>query len=144
MESQQKLPITFWIISIVGLVWNAMGVFNFIRQAFISVPALDALMEEQPALMNATPPWIYIIFAIAVFGGFLGCLGLILKKAWAIPLFLISLIAIILQMGYSMFMADTIKVYGTMIGVVMPILVIAIGVFLWYYAKSSQQKGWIN
>ena len=144
MESNHKLPITFWIIAIVGLVWNAMGVFNYFIQTFISDAALASLPEEQQSLLNATPAWINIVFAIAVFGGFLGCLALLLKKAWAIPLFLISLIAIVVQMGYSTFMTDASKVYSVFMAVVMPIIVIAIGLFLWYYAKSSERKGWIN
>ena len=99
--------------------------FNYFIQVFISDVALASLPEKQQALLNATPAWINIVFAIAVFGGFFGCLARLLKKAWAIHLFLTSLIAIVVQMGYSTFMTDSSKVYGVFMGVVMPIIVIA-------------------
>lgn len=144
MQDKQKIPVTFWIISVVGLLWNAMGVFNFGSQMAMTDEILAALPEAQRTLYESTPGWIRAVFGIAVIGGLLGCIGLLMKKAWSIPLFLVSLIAILIQMGYSWFATNAVEAVGPVMGIVMPLVVILIGAFLWYYARSSQRKGWIS
>lgn len=43
--------------------------------------AMQAEMTPaQLKLLDETPAWVTAAFAIAVFGGFLGCIGLFLKK----------------------------------------------------------------
>jgi hypothetical protein len=37
---QKKLPSWFWIIGIVSLLWNIMGIFSFVGHTFISEEAL--------------------------------------------------------------------------------------------------------
>ena len=138
-----KLPPTFWIISIVALIWNLMGAFTFFGQTFMGEEVLAALPEEQRVLYEAVPTWITLIFAIAVFSGTLGSIALILKKAFATPLFMISLVCVIIQMGYNVFFTNAADVFGTQ-AIVMPFIFLAISYFLYYYAKQCQAKGWIS
>jgi hypothetical protein len=66
-----------------------------------------------------------------------------MRKAWAIPLFLGSLIAVVIQMGHALILTTALEVYGVQV-IIMPILVIGISLFLWYYTKSSAAKAWIS
>ena len=43
------------------------------------------------------PAWVTGAFAIAVFGGALGCVGLLMLKRWSTWLLLISLLAVLAQ-----------------------------------------------
>lgn len=138
-----KPPTSFWIISAVALIWNIMGFINFISQTFMSEESLAALPEEQQTLFESVPMWMTVIFAIAVISGTLGCLGLLLRKAWAIPIFLISLITILIQMLYALILSDMVAVMGTP-AVVTSILVIIVAIFLYFYAKKCKEKGWIT
>ena len=133
----------YWIVSVVALLWNVMGAMAYISQAYMTDEVKMALPEEQVALMESTPAWATAAFAFAVWGGVLGCLGLLLRKKWAKPVLAVSLIGILIQMGYSFFMTNAVDVYGTVQGIVMPIVLIAIGVGLVLFAKSAQKKGWI-
>ena len=45
----------------------------------------------------AMPAWVTGAFAIAVFGGALGCLALLMLKRWSTWLLLISLLAVLAQ-----------------------------------------------
>ncbi|WP_299109490.1 hypothetical protein [uncultured Tenacibaculum sp.] len=144
MSSESNKPTTlFWVIGIFALIWNAMGVMAYIGQAYMTDEMLAALPEAERALYENVPAWVTAAFAIAVFGGALGCILLLLRKKTAKLLFLISLIAIIVQMTYNLFMSKASEVYGPG-GMIMPIMVIIIGVFLLLYSKKSIEKGWLS
>lgn len=139
-----KPNIAFWIIGVVALLWNAMGVKSYLDQAYRTEAYLSAYTEEQLALVDAGPSWITAVFAIAVFGGLLGSLLLLLRKKWAVGLFGLSLLAVLVQMGYSWFATDSIEVFGTVMGIVMPLVVIVVAIFLYFYSKGASQKGWLR
>ena len=138
-----KLPTTFWITAVLALIWNVLGVINFLGQTFMSDETLAAMPEDQQALFEAVPTWITVVFAIAVITGTLGSLGLLLKKAWAVPLFLVSLLFILVQMLHGLFLTDMTKVMGTP-AIVTTFLVILVGIFLYWYSKRCRDRGWIS
>ena len=139
-----KPPAWFWIVSVVALLWNLLGAMMYLGQAFITDDVKAALPADQLELLENTPAWATAAFAIAVWAGVLGCLALLLRKKWARPVLLLSLLGILVQMGYSFFMTNAAEVYGGVQGVVMPLLLIGIGIGLVLFAKSSQSKGWIS
>ncbi len=142
-STSEKLPVWFWIIAGVALVWNAMGVMAFVMQVTMSPEALAAMPEAERALYETFPVWALLAFAAAVFGGAIGSLLLLLRKALAYPVFVISLAGIIIQMIYNFFIAETMDVYGPG-STIMPIMVLVIGAFLVWFSKSSKQKGWVH
>ena len=139
-----KVPVWYWIVSIVALIWNLMGAMAYLGQAFITEEMKAAMPEERLALMENTPAWATAAFAFAVWGGVLGCIALLLRKKWAKMVLMVSLLGILIQLGYSYFMTNAVEVYGTAQGVVMPIVLIVIGVGLVVFANSAQKKLWIN
>ena len=76
----RKLSNLFWGISSIALVWNLMGVFNYLDQAFMTTKILEKLPKEQQILYQDVPAWVTTAFAIAVFSETLGLLLLLLKK----------------------------------------------------------------
>ncbi|WP_273275962.1 hypothetical protein [Maribacter polysiphoniae] len=139
-----KVPVWYWIVSIVALIWNLIGAMAYLGQAFITDEMKAAMPAEQLALMENTPAWATAAFAFAVWGGVLGCIALLLRKKWAKMVLMVSLLGILIQLGYSYFMTNAVEVYGTAQGVVMPIVLIVIGVGLVVFANSAQKKHWIN
>lgn len=144
MTAANTKPTTgFWIISIIALLWNIAGLMAFFGDVFITQEALAALPDAQRELYESTPSWLKIFYGIAVFGGTLGCIALLIKKSFATPLFIISLIAIVIQMVFSLFMTNAIEVNG-ILSIIMPIIVIGIGIFLLWYSRHAKAKGWIG
>jgi len=103
----------------------------------------EAYSEDEIMLLDALPSWYAIVFGIAVFTGLLGCLLLLMRKKAAISLYFISLLAVLLQMGYWIFATDVIDVMGAQ-AIIMPLVVIAICIFLYFYSKGAKQRGWLN
>ncbi|MEQ9467141.1 MAG: hypothetical protein RLN88_06980 [Ekhidna sp.] len=138
-----KPPVWFWVVSAIALLWNLMGVKAYLDQAFMSDDALAQLEAAVQDLLNQTPAWVTAAFAIAVWGGALGSLLLILRKRLAYQVLVVSLIGIIVQMFYNVFMSGAMDVYGPG-GLAMPIMILLFGVGLVWFAKKSISSGWIN
>ena len=131
---------TYWIITTLGLLWNLMGVFAFLGQTFVNGDALSELPPEQVALIESTPQWLTGIFAIATLTGLLGSVFLLLRKSLAVSLFLISLVGVLIQMGYSFFATNALEVYGTVQGLIMPLIVIFIAFYLYFFSKRCSKQ----
>ena len=142
MSSHSK-PKWFKPIVIIALLWNLIGVINFFIQINLSEEAIAILPEAEQALINSTPLWSLIAFAIGVFGGTIGSLGLLMQKKWSFYPFLFSLIAVVAQMSYWVFFTQAIEVYGNG-GYVMPSLVVIIAFLLLRMAKKGIAKGYLN
>ena len=139
-----KTPISFWLIASFFLLWNLMGVLSFFAHTFISEEALAAMPKNEQELYGDYPMWTTIIFAIAVFFGFFGALGLLMKKKWAKMAFLISFLAIVPQMIHNVFFTKSMDVYGPGQTATMPIMVVAFGLFILWYSNYSIKKGWLK
>lgn len=133
----------FWIISGIALLWNAMGVNQYLQQAYMTDAFKAMYTEEQLAIITSAPSWVIAVFAIAVFGGLLGSLALLLRKKIAIVLFIVSLIGIIAQMYHNLFVIDSVAIYGPG-AAIMPIMVIAFALFLLWFSKFSDKKNWLS
>ena len=110
--STVQLPKWFKTVVALALVWNLMGIFNFYTQITLTEEAIAALPLVEQELMNTTPLWSQIAFAIGVFGGTLGCIGLFVQKKWSFYPLLFSLIAVMTQMEYWLFFTKAVEVYG--------------------------------
>ena len=144
MTTSKKTSIWFWVISIIALLWNAMGINQYLQQAY-NTDTFKAMYPDEKVLEMVlnTPAWVMGAFAIAVFGGFLGSLFLLLRKKIAKPIFLVSLIAIIIQMFYNVFLSGALDVYGPG-AMVMPIMVIGFAIFILWYTKKIETDGLLS
>ena len=133
---------SFWVIGTVLLIWNVMGVINFFMQ--MNAGALAAMSEAQRAIIEGRPAWATGAFAIAVFGGALGCFLLLLRKSAATYLFIASLLGMIVHMIPYLGMAGSTINFGPVeisMFILMPLVVAA---FLIWYSKQAESKGWLS
>lgn len=141
-KSTVKPPMWFWIIGVIALIYNGMGINAYLQQAYNTESFQAMYSAEQLELIATTPAWATAAFAIAVFAGFLGCVGLLLRKKWAKSLFLLSLLGILVQMIYNFFISKDLEVYGPEAYIV-PLMVIIVGFLLIWFAKKGIAKGWL-
>ena len=130
---------SFWLIGAGALIWNVMGVINFFVQ--MNPDVLAAYRESERAIVEGRPTWATGAFAIAVFGGALGCLLLLLRKSAAYYLFIGSLLGVIVTMIHTLGVGIDFGL-GEILGIILMPLVVA--VFLIWYSKQAESKGWIS
>ena len=141
--TQNKPSVGFWIASIVGLLWNLLGVNAYLQQAYKTESFRAQFSAEQLTIMDNFPAWATAAFAIAVFAGALGCIALLIKKKLAKILLIISLLGVIVQFYYELAMTNASDYYGTF-DWVMTIMIPIIGIFLIWLSKKAIAKGWIS
>ena len=95
-------PRAYWWIAVLALVWNLIGLAMFFSQMLMDGAQVMQLSEAQRAVYLATPGWVNLAFAFAVIAGVLGALCLLLRRRLAVPMFAISLLALLVQVvgGY--------------------------------------------
>ncbi len=143
MTSLIKPPKSFWVIGVLALLWNLMGISQFFLATFMLDAMVENLTEVQADMYQAIPMWYTIIFAIAVFSGVLGCITMLLRKNITIALFGISLLAVLVAQGYWILGTEIMEVMGTS-SVIMPLIVIVISIFLYFYNKGAAKNGWFK
>ena len=128
---------TFWLIGTIGFVFNLMGCINFISQ--MNADMVASMPEAYRAIVESRPAWGTVAFAIAVFGGALGCLLLLLRKSVAFYVFIASLVgAVAAQIPLvSMACFPVEALIGGLSQVV-------IGALLIWYSKRAERKGWMR
>ncbi len=137
-----KPPLWFWIVAVLALLWNLVGVFMFHAQLTLSPEAVAALPPEQQQINAAMPSWVYVFFGIAVIAGTLGSLGLLSRKRWAVPLLLLSLLGVAVQM-VSAYATTPVWALMGVAGAVFPLLLVLVCLLLWLFARRAAARGWI-
>jgi len=136
-----KPPIWFWIISALALIWYVLGVYYYLQQAYNTTFYRSMYTPEQLMIVDEMPAWATAAFAIAVFAGIFGVFGLILRKKWAKTLFLISVLGIVLQYIYNVFIGKMYELFSITENVRYFIIPI-IAYLLFYIASKAQEKYW--
>lgn len=131
---------SFWVIGVIALLWNIGGVTNFIVQV-MNADMLDSYRESERAMIEGRPMWATAAFAVAVFGGALGCLLLLLRKSVALYVFVASLLGVIVTMVHSLGLGIDFGL-AEIVGIILMPLVLA--VFLVWYSRYANRKGWVS
>ena len=139
----KEAPKWFMVVSVVLLIWNLFGVMAYIAQVMMSPESLAALPEEQRQLYESTPVWATAAFAVAVNCGALGCLLLVLKRNLAGLLLQLSLAGVLVQMVHAFFMSKSFEVFGPG-GMIMPVMVIVIAIYLVVLAAKAKTLRWTS
>lgn len=132
----------FWIISSLALLWNLLGVAAYLLQVTASPEALNTLTEAERSLRSSMPALVTGANAVAVFSGALGGLALLLRKSWAIPLFALSLLAVVVQIGATFLLTDAFAVRGGQ-AAVLPVAIVLIGIYLIAFSRAARRQGYL-
>ncbi|MGC1498308.1 MAG: hypothetical protein WA790_21055 [Sulfitobacter sp.] len=128
-----KPHFSFWIISALGLAWNLMGCLNYVAQ--INPETVAQMPETYQVIINGRPAWASAAFGLAVFGGAVGCILLLLRRKVATALLILSLIGIV---GTGVF---TVMLVGAVPSMILSLLV---GVALVWYSTIARRAGWLG
>jgi hypothetical protein len=145
MEDVQgrKVPAHLWIVGLLALVWNGFGCFNYMMSRMHNVEYMRNMAPQiDPAAAFAyadSMPMLQALgWGLGVWGGLAGSLLLLLRNQYAVLAFALSLVGVLLSFGYQFFI--NVPPAG-MDDKVVPLVVIAIGIALYYYAHRQKQAG---
>lgn len=131
----------FKVVAVAALLWNLAGCAAFVAELLLTPADIAKLPEAQQALYHARPPWVLGATGIAVVGGALGSLGLVLRRRWATGLLIASLLGVLAQDVGLATMLDSLRAVGGLAQLLQGVvLVVAIG--LVPLAGLASARGW--
>jgi len=142
MTMTQRAHWSFWLIAIVMLIWNGLGVVNYFVQ--MNSDFIAQMSDVHRAIIVERPGWATGGFAIAVVLGTLGCLLLLFKKSIAYYLFIASLVGVLVTMVHTIGVAMNTAGFGLPNVIMMIVMPTVVAVFLIWYVKMTEKKGWIH
>lgn len=135
----------FWGISAAALLWNLLGLFAYVMQV-TATPAdweRGGYTPEQIAILSAIPAWATGASGVATTTGVVGCVGLLLRRSWCVPLFIVSFVALLVQDINAFVLMDTVGSFG-MVPVYIQSAVLLIAILLVWYSNRCRAKGWLG
>ena len=139
-----KPPVSFWIVAGVALAWNLIGLFMYYSGVGATPEQLQAVYtQEQYAAIEATPLWVTSAFAIATTVGVIASIVLLLRKAVAFLLFVVSFVALLVQDLYLFLLSDSLAVFGSSLLIIQGAVFAGAIIWIWY-ANYARKKGWIR
>lgn len=144
MNAITKPNTAFWIIAVLAILWNLIGVYLWLYEYFLMTDEVRAtLPPEQVEIMASAPAWSMYVYGLAVFSGVLASVLLLIRKKLAVTVFLLSLIAVLILQLYWLFAMDTAERLGPQ-SLIMPLIVIAVAIFEYFYSKGAARNGWLR
>ncbi|MGI9628015.1 MAG: hypothetical protein ACR2QM_14350 [Longimicrobiales bacterium] len=138
-----EIPKWFVPVGVVALLWNLLGCAAYLADVMLTPEDIAQMTAAQQAAYAARPGWAVAATAIAVWAGAAGSLGLILRKAWAVPLLVVSLIGVIAQDLGLFVLTDSGQQAGTM-AFVLQGLVLMVAICLVLLGKRAKAAGWFR
>ena len=96
-----KTPWHLWLVGALSLFWNGFGCFDFTMTATRNAAYLEPYPQEMLDYWLAMPAWVWVLWAIGVFGGLLGTIALLLRRKLAFPLLGASFLAAAVSMAFG-------------------------------------------
>lgn len=138
-----KPPTWYWVVSGIAVLWMLLGVVAWVMDLMTDETTVAEFSEAQRQLYAARPQWLFVVYGVAIFSGLAGSIGLLLRKPWASMLFAVSLVAIIVQFGYTFFGLHAVQLLGAAAAIPFPLVIFVIGVALLWFANRARKMGWI-
>ncbi|MCU0304109.1 MAG: hypothetical protein MUC56_08645 [Thermoanaerobaculales bacterium] len=138
--STGKAPVHFWIVSVLSLLWNSIGAFDYLASQLRLEFYMSQFDEKMLAFLDAMPAWAVSGWAIAVWGAMAGSVGLLLRRRWAVWAFAVSIVGMVVSTLHSYVLSNGLELMGTG-GLVFSAIIWAIAFALFFYARAMAGNG---
>jgi hypothetical protein len=139
-ETASTAPAWYWAAAIACLLFEAAGAFLFANSLTLDAASLPL---DQRAIFDATPQWMTIAWAVAIGAGLLGALGLLVRRRFAEPLLLLSLLAVAVQFS-GLFLVRQLRELTPEDHLVVPVVILFLAYGFWQTAKLARRRGWLR
>jgi hypothetical protein len=137
--------VSFWVISSALLLWGLGGASIYVAyffetpQEFAQTAETSANREAYADYVANIPFWAIAVGMIAAVTRLLGAIGLLLRRAWAVPLYVVSVVFFLVALFRAFVLA---KVATVMSGphIAVELVFLALGIFALWFARESKSK----
>ncbi|MCE9685788.1 hypothetical protein LZP73_06095 [Shewanella sp. AS16] len=138
-----RVPIWFRLFALVSLLWNLLGLMTFLVQMNLDSQAIAQMSQAERYMYDTTPVWLNWVLGSALLSGLLGCLLLLLRRRQALGMLLLSLVAVLLHLGYVFGVQDAMAALGVE-ALPIPLLVLSWAVLLVWVGNFAGERRWLH
>ena len=141
-ESFERQPIARWfmIAAIASVLFMALGCAVYVMHVTADPATLPL---DQRAAYAAEPSWLTGLNAVAVWGGVIGALFLVMKRKLAETLLLVSFVATLLWLA-GLLLVPTLRDALSTNDIAVAVIVTLITGTIYSFARHSRQRGWLH
>ena len=141
-----RTPVSLWIVGILTTLWNGFGAYDYVMTRLRNEDYVTSMMPGADpgaifAWVDAFPIYAQIAWPLGVWGGLAGCILLLIRSRFAVHAFGLSLVGAVVGMAYQLFVAAPMPGPESAMTKVMPWIIIAIAIFLLWFASAMRKKG---
>lgn len=141
VKIKQKAPWHLWAVGVVSLLWNAVGAMDYLMTQTRNEAYMSAFTPEQLEFFYGLPTWTVAAWAIAVWGGVLGSILLLVRTRHAVGVFAVSLLAMIVTSFQNFVLSNGLEVMNDPFSLGFSALIFLISIALVVYARVMFQRG---
>ncbi len=135
-----KTPRHLWIVGIAALLWNLFGAMDYIMTETRNEAYMAKFTPEQLEFFYGFPSWLIAFWAVAVWGGVLGAVLLLMRKKLAVPILLVSLLCMVVTAVHNYGFAGGVDIVGGG-GFLFSVVIFVVALALVIYARGMARRG---
>ena len=136
-NTSARTPWHLWLIGVFFLLWSGLAAFDYLATLFRYEPHLSNFPEETLAYYFAAPLWMYVMWGIGSFGGFVAAIFLLMRNKLTVPVFAAGLLAAVIAQIYSVVNPPP----GGLAGMLVPAIVIGVMALMLVYLNWLKRRG---
>lgn len=144
MEMRTKVPGWYWAVAVLALLWGLIAVVGFVASLQMTPADVAKLPAVEAETWRAMPGWLWALYGMATLTCLAGALALLVRRRWAIGLFVVSLAAAVAQFSYTLATTRLIAVEGWTHAAGLPLFIWVAGAALIWFSRMAARRGWIG
>jgi hypothetical protein len=130
---RDRAPWHLWLVGVIAILWNGFGAYDYTMTNLQGDEYLlkMGMTQAQLAYFHDMPAWMTAVWALGVWGALLGSVLLLARRRWALPAFVVSLLAVVMSLVYAFLLSNGAELMGEYSGMQFVVLAGAIA-FAWY------------
>jgi len=139
--TRPRTPWHLWVVGILALLWDGMGALDYLMTQTKNSAYMGQFTPEQLAYFYGFPAWVVSGWAIAVWGGVFGSLLLLLRRAVALWVYVVSLVGLLVTMFYEFVLTNGAQVIGGVGPLLFTGAIFLVAALLVVYAAALKRRG---
>jgi hypothetical protein len=137
---RHKAPWHLWVVGIIATLWSGMGVVDYLMTQTRNETYLAGFTPEQLEFFYGFPAWLVAFWAIAVWGGLLGSILLLIRRRIAVGVLLLSFLSLLVTTIHNYGFSDWLEIMGGGGSLIFSAVIFLISLLLLLYARAMSRR----